>query len=222
MGVLYLIRHGQASLGADDYDQLSALGQRQSLRLGQYLGGLGLEFDAVLTGSLRRHRQTWEGIAQGAGLQLSAQEWPGLNEYDSQALLHTVQPEGQPRPDTPQGYRQHFRLLREALAGWMEGRLQPAGMPGFAGFEAGVVQALDHVRQQYRGNVLLVSSGGPIATAVAHVLQAPAATRVELNMGLRNTAVTELVFSPRGMALRTFNTLPHLPEPACRDAISYA
>ena len=49
MGTLYLVRHGQASFGAEDYDQLSELGRRQSVRLGQYLRDKGLGFDAVLT-----------------------------------------------------------------------------------------------------------------------------------------------------------------------------
>ena len=35
-GTLYLVRHGQASFGADDYDQLSDLGHKQSVRLGEY------------------------------------------------------------------------------------------------------------------------------------------------------------------------------------------
>ena len=57
MGTLYLVRHGQASFGADDYDQLSALGQRQAQRLGAYFQEKGLQFDAVLMGTLRRHAQ---------------------------------------------------------------------------------------------------------------------------------------------------------------------
>ena len=59
---IYLIRHGQASFGADDYDKLSPLGHQQSERLGQYLAQrserLGLTWEAVLTGSLRRHEET--------------------------------------------------------------------------------------------------------------------------------------------------------------------
>ena len=58
MGTLYLVRHGQASFGADDYDQLSDLGRRQSVRLGQYLReryGDGLRFNAVLTGTASAH-----------------------------------------------------------------------------------------------------------------------------------------------------------------------
>ena len=54
MGTLYLVRHGQASFGADDYDQLSKLGVQQSQRLGEYWRARGMRFDAVLMGSLDR------------------------------------------------------------------------------------------------------------------------------------------------------------------------
>ena len=79
MGTLYLVRHGQASFGAADYDQLSELGQRQSVRLGEYLANKGVTLDAVLTGTLRRHQQTYAGIAQGAGSCVMRLQWPGLN-----------------------------------------------------------------------------------------------------------------------------------------------
>lgn len=225
MSTLYLVRHGQASFGADDYDRLSDLGRRQSLRLGQYLRerlGDGLRFDAVLTGTLRRQRDTWAGIAEGAGLDVPHLFWPGLNEYDSHAVIDTVHPDPLPRPDTPELYRQHFRLLRDGLAAWMAGRVQPVGMPSYADFRAGVVGALDHVRENHGGNVLLVSSGGPIATAVAHVLDAPPATSIELNLRIRNTALTEFVFNPRRHQLLSYNTLPHLDGAAYRDWVTYA
>ena len=90
MGTLYLVRHGQASFGADDYDQLSALGQRQSERLGRYWAERGLRFDAVLTGTLKRHTQTWAGIAEGAELTHAPLAWPGLNEYDSEAVIRAT------------------------------------------------------------------------------------------------------------------------------------
>ena len=68
MGTLYLVRHGQASFGAEDYDQLSPLGQRQSVRLGEYFGSKGIAFDTVLTGTLRRHLQTCAGVCEGGPL----------------------------------------------------------------------------------------------------------------------------------------------------------
>ena len=67
MGNLYLVRHGQASFGEDDYDKLSALGHKQSVRLGEYFAARGVTFDAVITGTLRRHAETFAGMAQGLG-----------------------------------------------------------------------------------------------------------------------------------------------------------
>ncbi len=232
MGHIYLIRHGQASLGAADYDQLSPLGQRQSERLGQYLrqrsDELGLHWDAVLTGSLRRHHQTWQGIAQGAGwTQHTPLVWPGLNEYDSEALLAALplglSPISQINPGTPEGYKRHFRLLRDALALWMAGTISPHGMPSYTDFVAGATSALAHIRQHHgHGNVLVVSSGGPIATLVGHLLSTPPETTIELNLQIRNTALTELAGSPQRQRLVSFNTLPHLDSAEHRGWVTAA
>ncbi|MGZ7244367.1 histidine phosphatase family protein, partial [Streptococcus pyogenes] len=67
MGNLYLVRHGQASFGAADYDQLSELGHQQCRHLGAYWRECGQHFDAVFTGTLRRHAQSLAGIAEGYG-----------------------------------------------------------------------------------------------------------------------------------------------------------
>lgn len=224
MGTLYLVRHGQASFGAADYDQLSALGTRQCQALGQWLAGRGIVFDAVLRGTLRRHVQSLAGIAEGYGAAAlpAALEWPGLNEYDSEALIRSVHAGPLARPDDPEAYRAHFRLLRQGLMRWMAGEATPEGMPSWDHFAEGVAAALDHVRRSHDGAVLLVSSGGPIATAVHQVLGAPAETMVELNMRIRNSALTEFAFSPRRHVLLSFNHLPHLDHPERRDWESYA
>lgn len=227
MGTLYLVRHGQASFGAAQYDQLSPLGERQCERLGRYWAERGLRFDAVLRGSLQRHAQTWDAIARGAGWAQSPLEWPGLNEYDSHALLTALAP-GMPTaalgdPTTPDGYRAHFRRLREALAQWMAGSLHPVGMPSYSGFVHGVTSALDHVRRAHAGqSVLIVSSGGPIATAVGQVLGLGPDAIIELNLRIRNSAVTEFVFNPRRHSLLSYNTLPHLDHPDCAGWVTYA
>jgi broad specificity phosphatase PhoE len=222
MGTLYLVRHGQASFGAADYDQLSDLGQIQSQRLGAHWRKQGLQFEAVLTGTLRRHTQTWAGIALGAGWRHAPLAWPGLNEYNSEALIAAIHPEPLTQSDTPELRRHHFRLLRQGLAAWMQGSTQPLGMPTYADFLTGIVSALDHVRTQHTGAVLMVSSGGPISAAISQVLGTPDSSTIELNMRIRNSAVTEFAFTPKRHMLQTFNTLPHLD--ALQDAalISYA
>ena len=222
MGTLYLVRHGQASLGAQDYDQLSALGHQQSVRLGEYWRGKGLAFDAVLTGTLRRHAQTWAGIAQGAGYGNEALPWPGLDEYDSAAVIAAIHPQPLEKPDTPERYRHHFRLLRDGLTQWMNGVVSPRGMPAYPEFLAGVTGALDHIRKHCEGNVLIVSSGGPIATAVGQVLGTAPETTIELNMRIRNSAISEFAFNPKRHTLLTFNTLPHLDHADHASWVTYA
>ena len=191
MGTLYLIRHGQASFGADDYDQLSPMGRQQSVRLGQWFKTKGVAFDAALTGTLNRHTQTFAGIGEGLGLNIPVTRHAALNEYDSHAVIATVHPEPLVKASTPELYREHFRLLKSGLALWMAGTAQPAGMPTYREFADGIASVLESIRLGQSGNVLLVSSGGPIATAVGHVLGTAPETTIELNLRIRNSSVTD-------------------------------
>ena len=221
MGTLYLVRHGQASFGSDDYDRLSELGQRQCVRLGEWFRAKGIVFEAALVGTLRRQTESLQGIAAGLQWQAQPLSWPGLNEYDSEAGIRTAHAAPLQRPASADDVRHHFRLLRDGLGRWMEARAQPEGMPTYAEFAAGVNGALEHVRGRHGGNVLLVSSGGPIAAAVGQVLgMAPVAT-IELNLRIRNSAVTEFVFTPKRHMLLTYNTLPHLDGPQHAQWVTY-
>jgi broad specificity phosphatase PhoE len=224
MGTLYLVRHGQASFGAADYDNLSPLGHQQAVRLGEYFAAKGMQFDGVLMGTLRRHAQTYAGICQGAGLDIKPLEWSGLNEYDSEAVVKAIHPEPLSAERNPETYRHHFRLLRTGLTAWMQGSAHPVGMPSYPDFVTGITSALDHVRTQFAANdqakVLIVSSGGPISTAVGHVLGTSAETTIELNLRIRNSSLTEFAFTPKRHMLVTYNTLPHLEE--LPDWVTYA
>ena len=222
MGNLYLVRHGQASFGADNYDVLSPLGHQQAKRLGEHFKTVDITFNAALTGTLQRQISTHAGICEGMGAKIDALAWPGLNEYDSHAVIATVHAGQLEKPTTPEMYRHHFRLLKDGLQKWMDGTAHPVGMPTYAAFLQGVTSALDHVRANCTGNVLLVSSGGPIATAVGHILGCPPEATIELNLRIRNSSVTEFAFNPKRHMLVTYNTLPHLNTPECADWITYA
>lgn len=222
MGTLYLVRHGQASFGSHDYDRLSELGHRQCRALGEHFRSMDLRFETVLTGTLRRHRETYEGIAEGLGQRAVPQTLPGLDEYDPEALVRAVYGGEVPRPDSPEAVRQHFRLLRDGLVAWMQGRSAPVGMPSFEDFAAGVGAALSQARERADENVLIVSSGGPIATAVGLVLGLQPEAIVDLNLRIRNSAVTEFIANPKRHSLLSFNGLPHLHKPELADWVTYA
>lgn len=222
MGTLYLVRHGQASFGAENYDVLSSMGHRQSVRLGEYFKYKGVTFDAALTGTLNRQIQTFAGICEGMGMALDALRQPGLNEYDAEAVIAAIHPAKLDKPTSPAMYRGHFRLLKDGLAQWMAGVVSPRGMPSYTDFVAGITGVLDHVKTSYTGNVLLVSSGGPIATAVGHVLGTSPEATIDLNLRIRNCSVTEFAFTPKRHMLVTYNTLPHLDAPEHADWITYS
>jgi broad specificity phosphatase PhoE len=230
MGVIYVVRHGQAAFGTDHYDQLTETGFKQSRELGAYFGRRKIRFDAVFTGTLRRQIETADAILEThPEIEVSARELiPGLDEYKPEAILQAFTGElpvmsaaGAARRD-PMVVREHFRLLREALLAWAEDRIQPKDMMPFREFQDGAVGALVTARQRFPdGHVLVVSSGGAIGAMVAQVLNAPAATAVELNLRIRNSSLTEYASTPRRHHLVSFNGLPHLE---CGDPalITYA
>jgi broad specificity phosphatase PhoE len=219
VGVIYVVRHGQAAFGTEHYDRLTEIGFTQARLLGAYFARRNIRFDAVFTGTLRRQTETAQGIFEGhpaLGAQPLQEVFPGLDEYKPEAVMMALTgnfpaPAPAAARRDPVVVREHFRLLREALLAWAENRTQPLGMPVWQAFQEGAVAALTEARRRFPdGNVLIVSSGGPIAAIVAGALNAPPATAVELNLRIRNSALTEFAATPRRHHLVSFNGLPHL------------
>lgn len=214
-----MVRHGQAAFGTDHYDRLTDIGFTQARLLGAYFGRRKLHFDAVFTGTLRRQAETAQAIAEGhpeLDAAFQTETFPGLDEYKPEAVMMAFTgsfpaPALEAARRDPVVVRDHFRVLREALLAWAEGRSTPEGMPAWPAFQEGAVAALVQARQRFPdGNVLIVSSGGPIAAMVAGALNAPPATAVELNLRIRNSSLTEFAATPRRHNLVSFNGLPHL------------
>jgi broad specificity phosphatase PhoE len=220
MAELILVRHGQASFGADDYDKLSDLGWRQSRWLGEYFRERGASFDRVIRGSLRRHAETLAGIEEGMGRTLRGGEDPRLNEYDSHALL-SAHLKGKPLPES-RDRREHFRILREAMYAWTDGTLAGAPHEPFSEFRGRVLAALAELRSGAAQRVLVVSSGGPISTMLADVLGMPQRGVVDLNLQTRNTGISELQAGARRIHCVSFNNVPHLDRPDRAGALTYS
>jgi broad specificity phosphatase PhoE len=230
VGTIYLVRHGQAAFGTEHYDRLTEVGFAQARLLGGYFARRQIRFDAVFTGTLRRQTETAQGIFAGHELGTSPQQeaFPGLDEYKPEAIMMALTgtfpaPALAAARRDPLVVREHFRVLREALLAWAEDRTQPEGMPVWQAFQDSAVAALVEARQRFPdGNVLIVSSGGPIAAIVAAALNAPPATAVELNLRIRNSSLTEFAATPRRHNLVSFNGLPHLDTQPDPTLITYA
>ena len=217
---LFLVRHGQASAGTDNYDRLSERGQLQSRRLGQWLAGNCHRFDAVLVGRMLRHRQTFDAIADAyaeRGLTLPAPTVDaGLDEFDHHAVFDGF---AQHHPEHPAVIASHGggllalgAMIHAALGAWSQGQIQ--GVPeSWQEFGARVSQAGERLaRQAQSGDVLVLSSGGVISRLAQHALGASDRSAIDLNLSLRNSGLCEFHARPYGLALGSWNTLPHLHD----------
>jgi broad specificity phosphatase PhoE len=234
MGVMTLVRHGQASLFADNYDELSSLGREQARLLGEFWVRRQIAFDAVYCGPRARHKQTAEIV--GSTCTRAGRTWPEpvelaeLDEYDLGNILHTLAPklarEDPAFAELLARYRQaeagpdrerHFRKVFEALSLHWVTTLHPvAGVEGFPAFRDRVERGLQRIMDAERSGrrVVVFTSGGVIGASVRLALAAPDRTALEVNWRVRNCSLTEFVFSKGRFTLDSFNALPHLENPA--------
>ena len=216
---LLLVRHGQASAGSADYDRLSERGLQQSTRLGAWLADTRHQFDAVVVGGMRRHRQTFDGIHAAyaeRGLALPEPELDSaLDEFDHHAVFdgfasaHPTHPAVQGSRDG--GLLALGAMIHAALSAWSEDRIE--GVPET--WEVfGERVALASARLAARGsqNVLVLSSGGVISRMAQAALGIDDRGAVDLNLSLRNSGLCEFHGRPYGLALGSWNALPHLHD----------
>jgi broad specificity phosphatase PhoE len=223
MAELYLVRHGQASFGADNYDDLSPSGRTQSSWLGEYFAQANLRFDRVVIGTMQRHRQTADAIlAAMGGPQIELAQDAGLNEYDFEALFAAVGDEGLPPGLSATSSKKDFyKGLRQVLQLWADDRLPGAVPETWQQFQTRVQRARSDIQRAGGRRVLVVSSGGPIAVTAQQVLQTPAATAIALNLQIRNSSVCQCVFNDDAMSLVSFNSVPHLEHAERREFVTY-
>ncbi|CAE6686438.1 histidine phosphatase family protein [Paraburkholderia domus] len=223
MAELYLVRHGQASFGAENYDELSPSGRTQSSWLGEYFAQARLRFDRVVIGTMQRHRQTADAIlAAMGGPQAEITQDAGLNEYDFQALFAALGEAGMPLGLSAASSKKDFyKGLRHVLQLWADDRLPGRVPETWQQFQARVQRARSEIQRAGGGRVLVVSSGGPIAVTAQQVLQTPDATAIALNMQIRNSSVCQYVFNEGAMSLVSFNSVPHLERAERHEFVTY-
>ncbi|MBO0724122.1 MAG: histidine phosphatase family protein [Blastocatellia bacterium] len=236
MGYLVLIRHGQARTFETDGDQLSPLGEEQARTLAEYWIRQGVSFDEVYSGALVRQRRTTE-IVEECFIQ-SGLEWPRiqttpeLNEYDSVGIINNLIPSLAGRDaafralaeafernrDAPERNR-HFQRMFEAVTSvWLGGEFEIEGVESWRSFQSRVHTVIKRITSAKGSGrrVAVFTSGGVIGLAVQNVLNAPERSALEINWRVRNCSMTEFVFSRDRLSLDSFNTIPHLDDPALR------
>ncbi|ONI89052.1 hypothetical protein ALI144C_05730 [Actinosynnema sp. ALI-1.44] len=201
MPLVYLVRHGQASFGAEDYDVLSPVGRLQGKHAGAELRRRGVQADQVWSGTLRRQRDT----ATAAGYEGELRTDERWNEFDHLGLVRATQGD----PVDPRGFQE---ALDTALRGW----------DGLRDFSETVTGAVEDLLKGLDGGktAVVFTSGGVIAAVCARMWGLDASGFVAVNRVAVNCGITKLVHGRSGTSLVTYNDHAHF-EGEHRELLTY-
>jgi broad specificity phosphatase PhoE len=235
VGSIYLIRHGQASFGADDYDVLSPVGIRQAEVLGAHLAQLGTRIDRSISGDLRRQQHTANEALkqlQAANLRAPALEIDAaFNEFDADAVIRALLPDL--LPEEPEAlhvlrnaaqHRAEFqRLFAKLIGRWISGEHDKQGLQSWLSFVEQVQGGLNRLLDQAdsKQNIAVFTSGGTISALLHLITGIPPAQAFELNWQITNTSLSCLKFRGSQVTLASFNSHVHLQLLKAPELITY-
>jgi broad specificity phosphatase PhoE len=227
MAVIRLIRHGQASFGLKNYDQLSDLGVEQSRVLGESLKARGVEADLVVCGAMKRHAQTAEAALGAMGVDPTEEIDERWNEFDHEEVIVRQKPAYKSktlmvadlaRKGDP---RHQFQLLfDDALARWTAGRHNDEYAESWTDFVARAQDGLKALESESGAkSVLVFTSGGPISAVAAALIGLGPDGWMRLNRTCANCSETKIISGRSGTSLVTWNA--HGYFDAQREMITY-
>lgn len=201
MALITIIRHGQASFGAANYDQLSKTGYVQGKHLGELFAQQQQHFDRVWMGEMARHRQTAEACLTAASIELSPTVHAGLNEFDHEEVLMKLDTARYPdkqalmqamaASDNPK--QTLGRLFGEAMQRWQCGDYNADYTETWQQFQQRCLTALHEIAAKSPDEHSVVfSSGGVISVLVQAFMGLSDAATFQLNWALVNCGITQI------------------------------
>lgn len=231
MSLLRLVRHGQASYGAADYDVLSPLGVEQARALGRAWAA-GAAPAAIYAGPMRRQRDTAThavAAAAEAGRSLPAPVvLDELAEYPAFELVARCLPQVAREDPALRDVLERRadpaladRALWATIDRWTAGELDTGELETFAGFVARVERGLERIfaaHPERSQTVVAVTSGGPIGVAARLALGLTGRATLAMWRVVRNASTSEFLWRARSdrreLSLLGWNHVEYLTEDA--------
>ena len=221
MTIIHLVRHGQASFGKDDYDNLSEIGLKQAFLLGQYFKTLNIKFDKIFVGTLKRQIQTYKQIIKSYDKSIDHESTPLLNEYDVKSVLMGFVNGRSLTKDELHDKKIHFNLLRSAVTAWSENKISHNVNETWSEFDERAKKFLKTTSERKSESILVVSSGGTISMILKQILSLPSSQFVNFHFQIFNSSYSKIIISEFGMSLSLFNSIAHLDHQKNSDLITY-
>lgn len=231
MATIYLIRHGQASFGSENYDKLSALGIQQALTTGEFFQQLNIRFDRVYTGSLERQQDTAKYILQALGSLDDIYLDNAFNEIQAEQIVQHMLPAIlQQHPELLDKFthaKQHINELKpyfdQMLQDWAVQQLQLPNVTAWPDKQGQVLQSFNNIVSRLKNHeqVAIVTSCGPITALTQHLTQMPTNKAFDLAWQIVNCSVTTLQIQNQHPVLDCFNSSTHLHLQNNPELITY-
>lgn len=237
MGKIIYVRHGQASLFSDDYDQLSELGIRQSQTVGDFLLSENITIHAVYCGPLKRHLQTAEAILNKIEV---TEKHPtmveGLREHEGFGILKSLLPHlvenddqireliNRPFGNKKEQIKHHLRVYENFARRWINGEFDEMIDDKFTSWYQFVnnakesFQMINHQSEEGK-NVLVVTSGGPKAVACGSVLDLSFTNIMDLSWVIYNASVSIFSKNHKNIILSSFNNISFIHDKSWRTLV---
>lgn len=219
MSKFTLIRHGQASFGAENYDQLSNIGREQARAIGDYFLSQQAQFDQIVHGALSRQTETAQLMAKQMKHEAPLVLDERANEFDSERLLQRYIPKvaelsaenqklinstSKPWYTDPD----HFeRIFRKAVQLWQQD--QHCDFESWSEFKQRIGRLLHDIRNNLGPNkrIAIVTSGGLIAHTLQSVLGCDDKVFLDMNLSINNASLSEFKVSETNRNCQENNSL---------------
>ena len=203
MTTIYLVRHGQASFGAESYDKLSPNGEQQAIVLGHYLNDILKEAPYVVAGSMHRHQQTAQLCLNECFPESEIVTNPAWNEFNHQQVFAQYEPRFNQPELLKQDVAQHqnpreylSKIFAGAIDRWTGGDYHHEYEESWPAFkqrvESGLQQLCLELAESKPRYAVVFTSGGVISVAVGKILGLSPEKTFALNWAIANTSLTTL------------------------------
>ena len=233
MAEIFYLRHGQASVLSNNYDQLSELGEKQSFLTGRHFSLKSVKFDRVYYGPLKRHKQTLDAFISGyesAGEKLNAHVkiLDSLEEHQGFKVIKKVTPHliqndeevrhfaSLPFENRAQQIKNYFRVYEIISMKWAKEELDGLADPfeSWQAFRKRSASALDQIKSETETgkSIAVITSGGPISMAIADTLHLSNEKAMEISWAIHNCSVTSFLKGRGRFSLSSFNATQHFED----------
>lgn len=204
MTTIYLVRHGQASFGAESYDKLSTKGEQQATLIGQFFKKILKEQPYVVAGSMQRHQQTAQLALAECFPNTIIHTESVWNEFNHQQVFTQYEPrfndldflkQETSKEKSPRAYL--AKIFDGAINRWTGGEHDHDYEETWPNFKHRIeIEALQQLCEELANSnpryAVVFTSGGVISVITGQLLQLNVNRTFALNWAITNTSLITL------------------------------